>query len=235
MQQIIHITGMTCEACEYKIEHVLGQIPGVNSLKANAKTNNVILEVSSKIQDKQFVEILLPHSKYKFIAENNLPISKGIEKNSTSFFPLFLVFCFITIVALGAVWPSFRIKPFLHHFMTGFFLVFSFFKLLDVKGFAISFSMYDIIGKKFNFYGFAYPFIELALGLFCLFNFQLKMVYVLDIIVMGIGLIGVLQAVFSKQTIKCACLGTGFNLPMTTVTIVENSLMIIIGILLLIL
>lgn len=235
MQQTIHIAGMTCEACEYKIEHILGQIPGINSLKANAKTNEVVFEVTHKIADKQIIETLLPHLKYKFIANNNETITKEIDIGKTSFFPLLLIFFFISVVAFGAVWPVVTIKPLLHHFMTGFFLVFSFFKLLDITGFASSFSMYDIVAKKFNLYGNVYPFIELTLGLFCLFHFQPQLVYVLDIIVMGVGLIGVLQAVFSKQTIKCACLGTGFNLPMTTVTIIENSLMILIGVLLLVL
>jgi hypothetical protein len=39
-------------------------------------------------------------------------------------------------------------------------------------------------------------------------------------------LIGVIKAVTSKQTIRCACLGTIFNLPMSTVTIIEDALML---------
>jgi hypothetical protein len=36
----------------------------------------------------------------------------------------------------------------------------------------------------------------------------------------------VILAVANKQKIRCACLGTGFNLPMTTVTIIEDLLMV---------
>jgi hypothetical protein len=36
----------------------------------------------------------------------------------------------------------------------------------------------------------------------------------------------VLQSVLNKQKIKCACLGAVFNLPMSTITIIEDGLMI---------
>jgi hypothetical protein len=50
-------------------------------------------------------------------------------------------------------------------FMSGFFLVFSFFKMLDINGFADSYSMYDIVAKKLKAWGYIYVFVELALGL----------------------------------------------------------------------
>jgi hypothetical protein len=43
---------------------------------------------------------------------------------------------------------------------------------------------------------------------------------------MTVSIIGVLQSVLSKRKIKCACLGDVFNLPMSTITIIEDALMI---------
>jgi hypothetical protein len=43
---------------------------------------------------------------------------------------------------------------------------------------------------------------------------------------MAVSSIGVIQSVFQKRKIRCACLGTVFNLPMSTVTLVEDGLMI---------
>jgi hypothetical protein len=43
---------------------------------------------------------------------------------------------------------------------------------------------------------------------------------------MTISIIGVLQSVLNKKKIQCACLGAIFNLPMSTVTIIEDGLMI---------
>jgi diacylglycerol kinase len=39
---------------------------------------------------------------------------------------------------------------------------------------------------------------------------------------MGFSAIGVIQAVMNKRKIRCACLGAVFQLPMSTVTIVED-------------
>jgi hypothetical protein len=44
---------------------------------------------------------------------------------------------------------------------------------------------------------------------------------------MGTGLIGVVSSVLNKRKIICACLGTVFNLPMTKVTIVEDTIMVV--------
>lgn len=43
---------------------------------------------------------------------------------------------------------------------------------------------------------------------------------------MGFSSIGVISSVLNKKKIQCACLGAVFNLPMSTVTIVEDLLML---------
>ena len=111
--------------------------------------------------------------------------------------------------------------------MAGFFLTFSFFKMLNLKGFKDSYLMYDIIARKFSAWGYAYAFIELLLGIAFLINFNLIVTSSTTFVVMSISLIGVLQTVLDKKKIKCACLGDVFNLPMSTVTIIEDGLMIV--------
>ena len=111
-------------------------------------------------------------------------------------------------------------------FMAGFFLSFSFFKMLDLEGFAESYSMYDIIAKKARPWGFIYAFIELALGLAYATGFKPILTNMVTLVVMTISITGVLQSVFNKRKIQCACLGAVFNLPMSTVTIIEDALMI---------
>ncbi len=238
---------MTCEACEYKIQHVFSQIPSVKSVIAKYSDDSVILEAQEKISKETILEALKPHSKYGLIEGSIINLDSGIDKSETQswisqYYPLLLIIGFITTVSfltsfhLGTYeLEHFELRTFLHNFMTGFFLVFSFFKLLDVKAFAESFQMYDLLAAKVPFYGKIYPFIELTLGLLCLIHFQEKYVYIADIIIMGFGALGVIQSVIDKRKIKCACLGTVFNLPMSTVTIIENSVMVIIGIVLLIL
>jgi hypothetical protein len=120
----------------------------------------------------------------------------------------------------------FDVMQFMQYFMAGFFLVFSFFKFLDLKGFAESYAMYDVIAKRISAWGYIYPFIELGLGIAFCINYQPNLTNIVALIVMSISIIGVLQSVLNKSKIQCACLGAVFKLPMSTVTIIEDGLMI---------
>jgi cation transport ATPase len=234
MTQTFNISGMTCEACEYKIQHVFSQISSVKSVVAKHSDNSVTIETDKKINQETILEVLKPHTKY------GLMTASVKQTQTNQYYPLFLIAGLITLVSFLTsfhariyAYEHFEIRMFLHNFMTGFFLVFSFFKLLDVKAFAESFQMYDLLAAKLPVYGKIYPFIELGLGLLCLVHFQPNYVYWADIVIMTFGALGVIQSVVDKRKIRCACLGTVFNLPMSTITIIENSLMVLIGILLL--
>lgn len=149
--------------------------------------------------------------------------------------PLLILFAFITGIAAFTAFHNgqFIWMYWMHSFMAGFFIAFSFFKLLDLKGFADSYSTYDLLAKKVYSYGFVYPFIELGLGIAFLTNWQGMFTIYATIVVMGFSSIGVIQAVVNKRKIRCACLGAVFNLPMSTVTIVEDLLMVIMSIVML--
>jgi hypothetical protein len=87
--------------------------------------------------------------------------------------------------------------------------------------------MYDVIARKFPTWAYIYAFTELLLGIAFLTNFNPLITNSITLVVMSISIVGVLQTVLQKKTIKCACLGGVFNLPMSTVTIIEDGLMII--------
>lgn len=142
--------------------------------------------------------------------------------------PILLIFAFITLVS-GIVsyhHETLHGMQFMNVFMAGFFLVFSFFKFLDLKGFANSYAMYDIVAMKIPVYGFIYPFLELALGIAYLTSFNPTVTNWATIVIMGVSSVGVIQSVLDKKKIQCACLGAVFNLPMSTVTIIEDLLMV---------
>ena len=86
--------------------------------------------------------------------------------------------------------------------------------------------MYDIVAKKWKGWGYVYAFTELALGIAFLTGFNPILTNSVTFVVMTVSIIGVLQSVFNKRKIKCACLGAVFNLPMSTITIIEDTLMI---------
>lgn len=136
-----------------------------------------------------------------------------------TYYPLLLIIGLLAIVACrGAE----SIHDWMLHFMAGFFLVFGFFKLLDLRGFVDAYVTYDLLAARWRGYGFAYPFLELGLGFAFLFQFWVTPALILSIILMGFGSLGVIKALRRKQKIRCACLGTVLKLPMSTVTLVED-------------
>lgn len=111
-------------------------------------------------------------------------------------------------------------------FMGGFFVVFSFFKLLDVQAFADSYSMYDVLARSWRGWGLVYPFVELALGIAYFTHTAPILTNATTLAVMSLSIVGVIQSRLNKRAIQCACLGAVFNLPMSSVTIIEDGVMI---------
>ncbi len=146
-------------------------------------------------------------------------------------FPLFviifgvIVFTFIVSMVLGLDQWNKQMQI----FMGGFFLTFSGFKLLDVKGFADAYQTYDLLAKRSRLYAFSYPFIELLLGFCLLFSFQIRIVSLITFLIMGISAIGVFGALKSNRKFQCACLGAKLKLPMTKITLTEDLLMSAMG------
>jgi hypothetical protein len=65
-------------------------------------------------------------------------------------------------------------------------------------------------------------------------RFQIEFALIATLVVLGITTIGVTKALFSKTAIQCACLGTALKLPMTKATFIENSIMIVMAVIMLI-
>ncbi|MFB1039403.1 MAG: heavy metal transporter, partial [Polaribacter sp.] len=122
---------------------------------------------------------------------------------------------------------------FMLDFMCLLYIVFSFFKMLDLNGFKMSFGMYDPIAKKVPFYGKIYPFIETLLGLMFLMRFEIDIALIGTLIILGVTTIGVTRALLDRKSIRCACLGTALKLPMTEATFIENAIMILMAVLML--
>lgn len=233
------ISGMTCEACVYKVKHLLSEINGVTDVAVDLPKGEAEISTDSLVGIST-LQNALKGTKYELSAlsekEEKRAKSADISANTLTtnswletYKPVLLIFGYITIVtifiqlALG----TFDWTQMMNHFMAGFFLVFSFFKLLNLRGFADSYAMYDIIAKQWRGWGFVYAFLELAFGIGFVVNFNPVLLNSAVLVVMSVSIIGVLQSVLNKKAIRCACLGDVFNLPMSTITIIEDGLMIV--------
>lgn len=220
------VTGMTCGSCEAKVKSSLLMLPNVTTVEVSKENQSATITMDKHIPLTIFQNAL--DKKYSITATEHNEGAEQAKNWFSTYKPILLIFGYITTIAIIAATEqnTFNWMKAMNIFMAGFFLTFSFFKMLDLKGFAESYSMYDILAKRLKAWGFIYAFIELGLGIAYASNFQPMLTNIITCIVMSISIIGVLQSVLYKQTIQCACLGAVFNLPMSTVTIIEDALMI---------
>lgn len=227
MVHTYQITGMTCSSCEAKVKSALLMLENVTNVEVSKDENSAIITMDKHIALSDFQKVL--DSKYQISAINHSEIAEQTKSWFETYKPILLIFFYISLVTVLVQLNNhhFDTMQWMQHFMAGFFLVFSFFKLLNLKGFAESYVMYDVVAKQIPVWGYVYALMELALGIAFLINFNPLLTNSVTFVVMSISIIGVLQSVLNKKKIQCACLGAVFNLPMSTVTIIEDALMII--------
>lgn len=221
------LTGMTCGNCEAKVKSALLMVENVTEVVVSKDENSATITMDKHISLADLQKAL--DSKYQISATEYNEIAEEAKSWLETYKPILLIFAYISIVTVLAQLKNetFDTMQAMQHFMAGFFLVFSFFKMLNLKGFAESYVMYDVLAKKIPAWAYLYAFIELGLGIAYLVGFNPFLTNLLALVVMSISILGVLQSVLNKQKIQCACLGSVFNLPMSTVTIIEDGLMII--------
>ena len=234
-QKTYHLSGLTCGGCVAKATELLKGVEGVQqvAIQLGKPTSTALID---------FKEAAVPLEKLAGVLGKYviLPIEKNEEQiqqdpliEKKSFFalykPLLLIIGLLIAVTICAQfpWTDFSLMTWMRHFMAGFFIVFAFFKLLNIKGFAESYSMYDVVASRWNTWGIIYPFLELILGFLFLTDMFPLWTNIVTAILMTVSAIGVIQSNLQKRKIKCACLGDVFNLPMSVVTIIEDVTMII--------
>jgi len=243
MTHTYNVSGMTCEGCSVKVSHLLKQVPNVTNVEIDLNAGEATVTMDKHIPTPALQDALKDYPKYQlsekehhhgFKPEKNVFGEQPEEQRGwvETYKPILIIAGYITIVSTIAAYSAdaFSGMTFMRVFMAGFFLTFSFFKMLDLKGFADSYAMYDVVAMKFKGWGYIYAFIELALGIAFAIDFEPVITNAVTAVVMSVSLIGVLQSVLNKKKIQCACLGAVFNLPMSTVTIIEDALMILMSI-----
>ncbi len=224
-----HLKGLTCSSCVANVKGSLLMMPDV--LSAEVTQDSAEITMSKHISTEDLQKAMGRNGKYTITEDATVHQQMTSAPAKTwvqTYKPLLLIAAFITGVSLLTSWNGTEINgmKWMSAFMAGFFIVFSFFKFLDLRGFADSYAMYDLLAKRVKGYGYVYPFIELALGVMYLVSFNPAITTMATIVVMGFSSIGVIKSVIDKKQIRCACLGAVFNLPMSTVTIIEDLLMV---------
>jgi YHS domain-containing protein len=210
LQALDPVCGMTVdEATDFKL-----QLQGKNYLFCSLGCLQYFLGHSSHRADSNGGELM--------------SIPKTTESPLKTYFPLILILVYLCGgVGLSEMSTgSIDLGRMMAHFMGGFFLIFAFFKLLNLRGFVDSYRTYDILSRLVPVYGWVYPFIELSLGVCYWIGWKPFVTNWITLMVMSLSSAGVARALIKKSRIQCACLGTVINLPMTEVTLFEDLLMV---------
>lgn len=233
MKHTYKISGMTCNSCKDSVEEQLKQLDGVQDVRVNLEEGEAEIKMSKHIRTEQLQNSLSEKyslsekSETKLVNVSNSVIEENEKSKLQQLKPLLLILFYISIASILIHYDEWQWNNVMLDFMGLFYIVFSFFKMLDLKGFRDSFRMYDPLAKKVPFYGKVYPFIETILGLMFLMRFEINIALIATIIILGITTIGVTKTLLDKKAIRCACLGTTLKLPMTEATFIENAIMII--------
>jgi len=236
MNQTYKIEGMTCNNCKASVEKYLNALPHISHVTIDLAKGEADITMDKHLA----AEVLQNALPEKFtvsekdggnvVAATNAPsmsLEKSLEKTKLQQLkPLLLILFYITSAGVLLHYKDWSWREFMLDFMGLFYIVFSFFKMLDLKGFPESFKMYDPLAKRLPFYGWIYPFIETALGLMFLMRYEVDLALVVTLVVLGITTLGVTKTLMDKKSIRCACLGTALKLPMTEATFIENTIMI---------
>lgn len=225
---------MTCGSCVARVKSELLKLGDVTQAEVQLVEPQAVISMSKHIGTSRLQAAINRAGDYTISELNgtySTPEQVRPENNTgkKSYYPIFLIFGYIaaasSIVQFGSA--DFNVEQWINHFMAGFFLVFSFFKLLNIKGFAEGYRTYDIVAAAIPAWGFIYPFIELALGVLFLAGLFPLGTNIAALVVMGVSCIGVIRSLLKKTPFQCACLGTIIQLPLSKVTLFEDLLMVV--------
>jgi len=232
MKQTFNIDGMTCNNCKASVEKYLNELPHISHVSIDLAKGEAEITMDKHLA----AEVLQNALPEKFtvskkegeheLTSTNAPEVSQEKSKLQQLKPLLLILLYISSAGVLLHYKDWSWSEFMLDFMGLFYIVFAFFKMLDLKGFPESFKMYDPLAKRLPIYGWMYPFIETALGLMFLMRFKVNIALIMTLVVLGITTIGVTKTLMDKKSIRCACLGTALKLPMTEATLIENSIMI---------
>lgn len=148
MKAIYRIEGMHCTSCIDKITFALS--PHVRVIEATFNPPMLQLEAEAPPSLEELNAYLSAAGNYHL---QPVDANKETPKGLWTYYPIFLITAYIIGVASinnlhaqGINWLSW-----MNQFMAGFFLIFSAFKLLDIRSFAEGYSTYDLLAQRWRY------------------------------------------------------------------------------------
>ncbi len=158
-------TNLNCESCVAAVKPFLDDVPNIRDWEVDTATSDKILTVTGDSISLDAVTAAVANAGFvatgdtRTIKSQPDAIAAAEVPKGVTYYPLLLLGTFLFGVVglvelrLGAIDPTRAMQ----NFMGAFFLAFAFFKLLDLRGFADSYRMYDIVAQRLPIYGLVYP------------------------------------------------------------------------------
>ena len=229
---------MTCDSGKSIILQNLNELQEIEAVEVDRDKGEAIIFMTnnieiSKLQNALPSKFLISEKEIDNFSVSSNKSTLEIDQEQSKLQqlkPLLIILTYISVASILMNYKNWISSEAMLDFMGLFYIVFSFFKMLDLKGFPESFRMYDPLAKRLPIYGRIYPFIETGLGLMLLMRYEVKVALIITLFVLGVTTIGVTKTLLDKKSIRCACLGTVLKLPMTEATFIENIIMIVMAI-----
>ncbi len=227
MSQKFQIQGMTCLGCADTIQTRLRKESVVISAEVSFENEELLLDSKVPV-DNEYIDSIISNLGNYNVKNQNANLFSKFLSHLNSKKPILLALTIVIVSSLSIQTPlrNFNLDNWFITYMGLFFMLFSFLKLLNIKGFSITFSRYDLLGKNIPGFAVSYPFLELCLGVAFLTNSLLITANLATLIFMISQCIGVGNVLRKKEIIQCACLGSSINLPVSYLTLIENLVMV---------
>ena len=152
------------------------------------------------------------------------------DPNATTYRPVIAVFSMTALMALAAshaVYGTPLTMRAAEWFIGMSMCVLALLKLQDVETFSSMFLGYDLLGKRWVRYAYAYPYLEAGAGVLMVAGALNWLSIPVALFIGGIGAVSVFKAVYVDQReIKCACVGGSSKVPLGFVSLTENVMMV---------
>ena len=161
----------------------------------------------------------------------------GIEvkgKDDTSYRPVIAIFSVAALMALGLAWQITGAVLSLRAFELFIAISMCFLavqKLQDVESFSTMFLNYDLLARRWVPYAYIYAYAEAVAGVLMVGHVLLWSAAPVALFIGTVGAVSVFKAVYmDKRELKCACVGGSSNVPLGFVSLIENLMMILMGV-----
>jgi glutaredoxin len=158
---------------------------------------------------------------------------EGRRADAVTYRPVVAIFAMAAALALAVGWQAPGDMPWvrtLELFAAFAMCLLAVQKLQDVEGFSMGFLGYDLLARRWVPYARIYPFAEGLSGVLMVAGALAWIAAPVALFVGTIGAVSVLKAVYiDGRDLRCACVGGGSRVPLGFVSLLENVVMIAMG------